>query len=94
MALGLRIWDASRSHVIIDTSFRTGFLLGAIDITSANQSGSVTNPAITENGDPFYFTVTGLIAAPPIVTFSGNTLTWTDADSTVIFTGTIYYGVR
>lgn len=93
MALGFVLKDPTGSFVILDTTMHSGFIPGSVDVNSGNQSGSLTDPLLA-NGSPFYFTVSALITAPPIVSFSGTTMTWTDADTTATWIGVIYYGVR
>lgn len=92
MPAGLQVWDAA-GNLILDTSYRTGFVLGKVDIANAtNASGNVTD-ANFANGTPFYFYVADNTQAlnEPTVAFAGNTMTWTATTSS--WTGSIYYGI-
>lgn len=91
MPAGFQAWDASGA-LIIDITTRTGFVIGSVAINLFNQSGSVTNAGFAD-GSPFYFIVaaTGESGRYPQVSFSGNTMTWTQSTA-ANFAGTIFYG--
>lgn len=77
--------------MLLDTAYRTGFILGSVTISAGNQSGSVTD-ANFANGTPFYYMIstTSNVGNEPKITFSGTTMTWTATTSG--FAGIIYYG--
>ncbi len=92
MAAGLQLWDSS-GNLLLDTSTRTGFVLGRVDIISTNQNGSVTESAFGD-GTPFYFVLMSGNQGQtcPDISFSGTTMTWSKATSSN-FSGSIFYGV-
>lgn len=86
MAFGMTVWDASgvESHTISDRLTR---VLGIVSTSTA--SGSVTDSRLT-NGTPWF-----AIQAPTweangkVVSFSGDTMSWTSGN----FSGNIVYGI-
>lgn len=88
---GLRLRDGA-GNLIVDTSTRTGQILGSQPIDSTNQSGSLTHGGFA-NGTPFFMLNGGPADADPAVSFSGTTMSW--AKNTVgpdNWGGSILYG--
>lgn len=93
MAFGYEIFDAS-GNLIISNTGATGLILGQVEITAANQSGTVTN-ADFARGTPFWLFAPAF-ASPgnePGVSVAGTTLTWT-TPATPNYLGYIWYGIR
>lgn len=91
MAFGYEIFDQSGA-LLVSNLDNTGLILGGVSITSANQSGSVTNADLAR-GVPFYWFVppTSVANGTPDITFSGTTMSWTASGTT--FVGYIWYGI-
>lgn len=94
MAYGWQINDSSGT-TIVDSTMSTGIIIGSVEITSGNQSGSLTNSDF-QYGTPFWFLLPKASGpdAVPGVSFSGSptdTMTWTAAPAT--FLGRIWYGI-
>jgi hypothetical protein len=99
MPQGLQVWDAS-GNIVIDTSYSIGRMFGVVTINSGNQSGSLVEAAFA-TGTPFFICVPNENAswsdgANPVVTISGNTLSWVRGKNIngieMDFNGAIRYG--
>ena len=90
MPQGIQIWDAA-GNLIMEYTDRVGRVIGSVDITAANQSGSVSNAQFAAGGG-WYF-LFGSAENHPTVSIAGTTLTWTQFDVSD-WLGTMFYGVR
>lgn len=73
MPQGMQIWDPS-GKLVLDTAHRLTRMLGVFD--TGVTDGSMNFPGFT-TGTPFYIKLTpDLGNAPPVVSISGTTLTW------------------
>ena len=104
MAYGLRVWDAS-GNLIVDASTRLGRIIGWIPEAQALSNGSITVPEFSE-GTPFSLFLNPQAAVEfysksqpvgpygfPVVTFSGNTMSWTYDANIIRQPVAIAYGV-
>jgi len=74
MGQGLQIWDGS-GNLVLDTAHRLTRILGMFD--TGTSDGSVSFPGLA-TGTGFYVKLTpDLGNAPPVVTISGTTVSWT-----------------
>lgn len=94
MPAGLQTWDAA-GRLRLDTSVRMANLVGSV-YTNGTNGSLVTD---TSKGTPFFYVTCPSETGPehllPIVSYSGNTLSWQyiggDGDS-IRFGVTITYG--
>ena len=98
MAFGTRVWDAAGT-LQLDSTDNAGRYLG--QVTTGTSNGSATVSGWSDQGAPFFeivplaYQFSSLV--PPIVTRSGNTLSWSFESG--ILSGnrmsvTIMYGVK
>ena len=74
MAVGLRLYDAN-GNTILDETYSTGRVMGIITVDYAvNPNGNISDDRFGL-GIPFGFALSTL-NFPPVVTFSGNTMSW------------------
>lgn len=93
MPAGLQIWDAA-GRLQVDISTKLYRFIGAV--SSGTSAGSIANDGLYQ-GTPFSFSVlsgsAGFGAFGPIVTFSGNVMSWSFKPGTPAISATIFYGV-
>lgn len=77
MPVAFQMRDASTLAVIIDTLDRLGTVVDIVTVTAANQSGSVSDPALAD-GTPDHILFGGNSLLDPTVTFSGTTMSWAE----------------
>jgi len=92
MSFGIRVRD-EWGNVILDMGMRSGFIIGAVTLSTNNQSGSLADAGLSQ-GEPFYFLESSSLGAGPDVTFSGTQMSWQSSDPSNVWGGDIYYGIR
>ncbi|WP_176086969.1 hypothetical protein [Martelella sp. HB161492] len=91
MTAGLQTFDAS-GRIVLDTTSRTGRVIGVTTITGT--SGSHSDAGLA-TGTPFFFlaTTSPAVAKAVTVTISGTTISWTIASDQASGSYPLVYGV-
>ena len=93
MAMGIKVWDAS-GNLIVKEDDSLCRLIGYVDTGTSN--GSVTNGGFS-TGTGYWVASVKTTSANlnyPSVSLSGNTLSWTFANTTTRGSCIVHYGVK
>lgn len=98
MAYGLRIRDKATGAIMLDVTDSITRFLGSVTVTDTVQNGSVTHAGFAD-GVPWYSLLMEIpqVKLPPNVLISGNTLSWSHAESISYGrapVGKILFGIR